>query len=285
MERRAVLCLRSAPERAGGERACKGCMRFPEGAERFRRRAETRFFWAFPAVFLIISCFSFSVFAAPDTSPVSFIAGSSDREAPKITDARVTAVTEKQYTVAFTVSDNVAVTSVKLPTWYLFDKQKKTLKWIRLGPQEGRVSYTIRFSDFGGREGLYVTDVYAYDAEGNYTTVRLCAVRSAWKYLDQISPSIYNVQVNKNGTKGYTLSFDVSDNLRVVWLQISTWYEADYLRTVRWTTLSAGEGHVSKKVNFSGYGGLAGTYVTKIYAYDLAGNEGSKIIRVEKKEG
>ena len=253
------------------------------GNQGIQRLREILLLCALPVFFLMLVFDAARVEAAANANPRSFISGKDgDQEAPRITDARVCSVTERSYTVEFTVYDNTAVSSVKLPTWYLFGQQKKTLKWIRLGPREGRVSYSIHFSDFGGKEGLYLTDIYAYDAAGNYSTVRLSAVKSHRKYRDQISPSIYNVKVEKNGREGFTVSFDVSDNLRVVYLQISTWREEDYLKTVSWSTLPIGNGHVSKKVKFSRHGGKAGSYVTKIYAYDLAGNEGSQVIRVEK---
>ena len=104
-----------------------------------------------------------------------------DHEAPVISDARISEVSEAGYTVTCTVRDNWKLNKVTFPTWTLLNDQDDLADaWYdtQLGSCIGD-TYTFRVnaSDHNGETGLYVTHIYAQDQEGNTTSLALEVVR------------------------------------------------------------------------------------------------------------
>lgn len=93
-----------------------------------------------------------------------------DSEAPMITDVKVTDVSQSGYTVTCTVSDNVGVTSVTMPTWTEANGQDD-LVWHEATINGNTATCTINISDHNGESGVYITHIYAYDDVQNVTSV------------------------------------------------------------------------------------------------------------------
>ncbi len=94
----------------------------------------------------------------------------SDTTKPTITNARVTNITKNGYTVTCTVSDNVGVTKVLMPTWTVNNGQDDLPpvdKWPKAAINGNTATYTVSRADHNNESGTYITDIYAYDAAGN----------------------------------------------------------------------------------------------------------------------
>lgn len=121
--------------------------------------------------------------AGPATTKKYFkVVADPDKSAPKITDVKVSNVSTLGYTVTCTVTDNVGVARVQFPTWTTANKQDDLLaNWSKSGAVRGSKkgnTYTFRVkdSDHNYEKGSYMTNIYAYDAQGNYTKVVVKAV-------------------------------------------------------------------------------------------------------------
>ena len=93
-----------------------------------------------------------------------------DTENPVITDAQVSAVSSLGYTVTCTVSDNVAIQRVVMPTWTIAGEQDD-ITWGEATVSGNTASLGISISDHNFEYGLYTTHIYAYDLAGNYVSV------------------------------------------------------------------------------------------------------------------
>ncbi|MBR6103398.1 MAG: GBS Bsp-like repeat-containing protein [Ruminococcus sp.] len=96
-----------------------------------------------------------------------------DRQAPVISDAKISEVTAEGYKVTCTVTDNGSVSSVKFPTWTSRnDKDDITLLWETGGTANGKLSgssaeFYVKTKDHNSETGEYITEINAYDSFGN----------------------------------------------------------------------------------------------------------------------
>lgn len=93
-----------------------------------------------------------------------------DSEAPVISDIKVTDVSQSGYTVTCTVSDNVGVTSVAMPTW-TEEKGQDDIIWHEATVTGNTATCTIKTSDHNNESGVYITHIYAYDEVQNVVSV------------------------------------------------------------------------------------------------------------------
>ena len=89
---------------------------------------------------------------------------------PEIQRVSVTDVSAAGYTVTVGASDNIGVTSVRMPTWYRWVNDSPDAAWYTAA--ETDAGWTYRIDRIAGQSPYY-TDVYVYDGAGNYTTARI----------------------------------------------------------------------------------------------------------------
>lgn len=100
-----------------------------------------------------------------------------DKEAPVISEVRISDLSSEGYTVACTVTDNVGVERVTFPTWTVAGGQDDILKGGELndgylGVHDGDTwSFRVDSSDHNGEAGQYITHIYAWDAAGNKSSI------------------------------------------------------------------------------------------------------------------
>lgn len=129
-----------------------------------------------------------------------------DKTAPTISKVEKVNLSTTGYDIYVTCSDNVGVTTVRVPTWTLASKQAD-IKWLVASKEsDGRYHARINFSDWGSKEGYYTSHVYAYDAAGNnvgYPTEDYL--------MDKSNPTL-SVSVNTTSpTKKVVLSYLADD--------------------------------------------------------------------------
>lgn len=91
-----------------------------------------------------------------------------DHEAPAISDIKISDVNQAGYKVTCTVTDNVGVKSVKMPTWTDANGQDD-IKWHEATINGNTATFTVKTSDHKNEFGFYITHIYAYDEAGNQT--------------------------------------------------------------------------------------------------------------------
>ena len=102
-----------------------------------------------------------------------------DTEAPVISDCQVTERTSSGYTVSCTVTDNSEIDRVQFPTWTKENGQDDIAsEWPTnpavKGTKNGDTySFRVNIEDHNNEMGTYITHIYAYDHDGNYSAARL----------------------------------------------------------------------------------------------------------------
>ena len=105
-----------------------------------------------------------------------------DTEAPVISDYKVIDVIATGYTVSCKVTDNVGVDRVQFPTWTQKDGQDDIIAdWghdsAASGSRNGDTyTYQVNISDHNNERGLYNTHIYAYDKNGNVSSVGINSI-------------------------------------------------------------------------------------------------------------
>ena len=101
----------------------------------------------------------------------------SDKEAPVISNVKVSNITTEGYDVSCTVTDNVGVNRVMFPTWTVLNDQDDIIKdWgsnpKTRGTQSGDTwTFHVNIADHNNERGAYLTHIYAYDDAGNHSVV------------------------------------------------------------------------------------------------------------------
>ncbi len=95
---------------------------------------------------------------------------SSDTEAPVIVSSYISEVHADGYTITATVSDNVAVTSVRCATW-TYNNDQDDLIWQDMSLSGNTATVYVKFADHGNQIDYYNNHIYVYDSAGNYSAV------------------------------------------------------------------------------------------------------------------
>ena len=132
-----------------------------------------------------------------------------DTEKPVISDVQVTNVTSLGYTVTCTVSDNVGIRSVIMPTWTVVGEQDDIL-WAEATVSGDKATFNVSFSSHNFEYGTYSTHIYATDLAGNYemypVTVEVPPVLAETPVSGTVGENTYFIASSLN--KNYVL--DVS---------------------------------------------------------------------------
>lgn len=201
---------------------------------------------------------------------------SNDTEAPSI-NARVSYLTNKGFIVSADISDNVAVTDIKIAVWTETNGQDDIHWYSCMNGLSGN-SFTANFDleGYGYVEDTYNIHIYAYDAVGNKSGYPLTA------YLDRTAPTGGNIKVSDVSKDGYTITCTANDNIELDKVCFYTWTEKNKQSNLPegWDKNESTYGTISGntvtyRVKTSDYNNETGIYTTSIYAFDKAGNYAS----------
>lgn len=198
----------------------------------------------------------------PDTNP------------PTISNIQITDVNAEGFTVRCNVSDNVGVTRVNYATWTDANGQDE-LNFVDGWLSGGDSSFRVLYSDHKNERGSYKVDIRAYDAAGNCV-----GPITTGTTVDDIPPTIENVEVIDQSPYGYQIKCKVADNNGINRVQFPTWTSANGQDDINpnWpadgTCSGIIEGDtVTYTVKDSDHRYERGEYITHIYAYDTFGNQ------------
>ena len=178
------------------------------------------------------------------------------------------------------VNDNGSgIDRVVFPTWTLKEdstgNDQDDITWTSGVIDGSSVAYWVKRSDHNDEYGVYRTHIYAYDKNGNCTSVAVPDVA-----LEQTPPLITNVKVLDVSAYGYSVECEVADSgSGIDRVQFPTWTTLNNQDDIQddWQHNSAASGviegnKVTYKVNISDHNDEVGDYQTHIYAYDKCGN-------------
>ena len=195
-----------------------------------------------------------------------------ENEAPVISNIEITNVTNDSYTVTCNVSDDVEVTSVKMPTWTTNNSQDDII-WHEAEIKDGVATFTVNRKDHNFEYGEYVTHIYAYDKDG------LNTFQSAGTTILQEpdketygKPIIKDVRITDANDDGFTVTCTVSSKYEIDRVMFPTWTYKNDQDDLIWGTGTKNGDQYSFRVERSAHNYEFGTYVTHIYAYDKNGN-------------
>ncbi len=153
-----------------------------------------------------------------------------DSTVPSISKVEISNITEDGYKVTITVSDDVAVKKVAVPTWTkangqddLFNEWENTALATQI-PGTNTWTYDVKTSDHNNERGIYYTDVYAWDFSDN---------TDAWRGENKKRTTI-NVKMYVAGDVNTDGEFNVADAVLIQkWLlgvtdtKLADWENAD----------------------------------------------------------
>lgn len=131
-----------------------------------------------------------------------------DKEAPVISDIKITNLTHSGYTVTCTVKDNEGVTSVRMPTWSVANGQDD-LKWYEATINGNTATCDIKTSNHNDESGIYLTHIYAADDVGNESSTSAGEIDVPVKSEDpnRLPDGVYRIVCYSNMNYG----LDVAD--------------------------------------------------------------------------
>lgn len=118
----------------------------------------------------------------------------SDKTAPVIKDVKISDITKDGYKVTVTVTDNIGVKIVKVPTWTQNNSQDDLVWHEAKQTADNTWTYTVKVSDHKNERGVYYTDVYADDFAGNQDIWH-----STNNHRSTVKVGMYDLTVNPNG--------------------------------------------------------------------------------------
>ncbi|EDS19710.1 glycosyl hydrolase family 25 [Thomasclavelia ramosa DSM 1402] len=193
-------------------------------------------------------------------------------EAPVISNAKITNVSQSGYTVTCTVTDDNAVDRVLMPTWSENNGQDDLI-WYTANRTGNTYTIEVKTSNHKNDSGKYHTDIYAYDSEGKVSKVELTATVPGANE----APVISNAKITNVSRSGYTVTCTVTDDNAVDRVLMPTWSENNGQDDLIWYTANRTENTYTIEVKTSNHKNDSGKYHTDIYAYDSEG----KVSKVE----
>ncbi|MFQ8050142.1 MAG: GBS Bsp-like repeat-containing protein [Thomasclavelia ramosa] len=193
-------------------------------------------------------------------------------EAPVISNAKITNVSQSGYTVTCTVTDDNAVDRVLMPTWSENNGQDDLI-WYTANRTGNTYTIEVKTSNHKNDSGKYHTDIYAYDSEGKVSKVELTATVPGANE----APVISNAKITNVSRSGYTVTCTVTDDNAVDRVLMPTWSENNGQDDLIWYTANRTGNTYTIEVKTSNHKNDSGKYHTDIYAYDSEG----KVSKVE----
>lgn len=194
-----------------------------------------------------------------------------DETPPAINNVRSENITKNGYTLKADISDNRGVASVNVTTYFSGDSSNKISRTFTTAVND--LSYSVKTSSFGSKDGYYVSVITATDEAGNQSQ------QTVKTYVDTTAPKISAVKVTDITAKGYKISCTVTD--------------ANGIAKVTFPTYTTKSGEASKKfavgtlsgntakadISTADHSNQSGEYVTKITVYDKYGNTATKTVK------
>lgn len=173
-----------------------------------------------------------------------------------------------QYTITANITGNV--TKVLFPTWTSKNGQDDIV-WEEGVIKGDKVTHTIYIRDHNFETDKYITHLYAYDANDNYTAKAI-----------EHSVSIGDININDiNTTKKsgvYTLTVDISGAVSKV--LFPTWTERNGQDDIVWHEGKINGNKAIITIDMKDHNFETGKYNTHVYAYDSFGNSVAKALSV-----
>ena len=192
-------------------------------------------------------------------------------QAPIVTNVSINHITSNSYKVTCDVSDDLSVTSVKMPTWTRKNDQDDIV-WHEAEITNGIATFTVNRKDHNYEYGEYITHIYAYDGNGEQSSVDAGMVVLAEPTTDSII--IKDVYVSDENDEGFTITCTVTGNETVDRVLMPTWTYKNEQDDIIWHKAnSIGENKYSCRILRKDHKSEFGTYVTHIYVYTTTGLE------------
>lgn len=132
-----------------------------------------------------------------DTLPVVEVP-QPDTEPPIISDVQVTGITSEGYRVSCTVTDNTGIAKVQFPTWTENNGQDDLI-WHDAIQSGNTYYYDVTISEHNNERGSYVTHLYAWDLDGNYSCEVVNTIVVPLPETIQQKDYRYNIEVVMGG--------------------------------------------------------------------------------------
>ena len=186
-------------------------------------------------------------------------------QAPVITNVAISDITNDSYKITCNVSDDLQVTSVKMPTWTENGGQDDIV-WHGAEVNNGVATFTVNRKDHNFEYGNYITHIYAYDAEG--LTGSEIGGTVTLKEPEDGKPVIKNVYITDANDDGFMITCEVTakDGIRDV--LIPTWTYKSGQDDIIWHKANnIGGNKYSCRILRKDHKSEFGAYVSHIYAY------------------
>ena len=198
-----------------------------------------------------------------------------DTTRPVIANAGCENITGKGYTIKADISDNRAVASVKVSTYFEGNKAK-TISRVYTSAVNS-LSHSVKVTDLGGKDGYYITTITATDEAGNSSEQVIKT------YVDTTAPTISGAKVENITAKGFDVSCNVSDKSGVSKVVFPAYPTKDGESAKKYASGKLSGGKASAYVSAEDYSVKSGEFTVKITAYDKYGNSSAKTIKASIK--
>ena len=192
----------------------------------------------------------------------------SDTEKPTISNLKLVSKNSDGYTLQCNVSDNVGVSYVYFST--CTEASGKT-DWVAYKVDNivnGVATCKIKTSDFANREGIYYTDIAAYDAAGNEST----PINTQYN-IDRTAPVVISAEITSRDKDGYNVTATATDNVGVTVIKFPSWKSGGTEDDIVWYEgTPVVNGTSTCRINIKDLKSENGKYWTDIRAYDADGN-------------
>ena len=195
-----------------------------------------------------------------------------DTTRPVIANAGCENITGKGYTVKADISDNRAVASVKVSTYFEGNKAK-TISRVYTSAVNS-LSHSVKVTDLGGKDGYYITTITATDEAGN---------SSEQVIKTYVAPTISGAKVENITAKGFDVSCNVSDKSGVSKVVFPAYPTKNGESAKKYASGKLSGGKASAYVSAEDYSVKSGEFTVKITAYDKYGNSSAKTIKASIK--
>ena len=199
-----------------------------------------------------------------------------ENKAPVISDVQIENKTVAGYRISFKAEDDGNITKVTVPTWTEKNGQDDIV-WYTAQKSGDRYYVDVKITDHKNENGKYISHIYVYDDDG----------KSSF-HVEEITIEKNKVEVEKVETsqptrKGYTVTATIKSGLPITKVQMPTWTEKNDQDDVTWHDAEVkdnvdGTYTATAHINLNNHNRESGKYITHIYATDISGEQGFKVL-------